>query len=259
MIASARNLYILRRLNELGIVDYKSIAGELGVSEATVRRDFEKLEAQGKLRRVRSGAVRNGDEDAGFDVELSIRAKNTLNTQEKQLVAKAAAEVVRPGDSIFLDAGTSMSPLGSLLLSMPVRIVTCNNVIVQRYTSKSKAEVFMLGGRVMPADQMVVGAIAERSLEHFRFDRAFIGCLGLDVENNTVYETDMECMRLKELAMKSATVSYLLADRSKLRKSGLFRFSGLDAFAQVFLNGLRPEGSFPDNMTFVEPAAPEHA
>ena len=52
MIASARNLYILKRLNESGIVDYKSIAGELGVSEATVRRDFEKLESQGKLRRV---------------------------------------------------------------------------------------------------------------------------------------------------------------------------------------------------------------
>lgn len=97
MIASARSLYILRRLNEAGIVDYKSIASELGVSEATVRRDFEKLESQGKLRRVRSGAVRNGDEEGEFDAELSIRAKNTLNTQEKLLVATAAAEVCSPG------------------------------------------------------------------------------------------------------------------------------------------------------------------
>lgn len=253
MIASARSLYILRRLNEAGIVDYKSIASELGVSEATVRRDFEKLESQGKLRRVCSGAVRNGDEEGEFDAELSIRAKNTLNTQEKLLVATAAAEVVQPGESVFLDAGTSISPLGSLLLTMPIRIVTYNNVVLQRATPKSRAEVFGLGGQLIPADQMIVGAIAERTLENFGFDRAFIGCMGLDVKNNTVYETDMECMRLKEIAMKNAKASYLLADRSKLSKVGLFRFAGLDAFEQVYLNGPRPKGKFQDNLTFVEP------
>jgi len=254
VIASARSLYILRRLNEAGIVDYKSIATELGVSEATVRRDFEKLESQGKLRRVRSGAVRNEGEEEEFDAELSVRAKNTLNTQEKLLVATAAAEVVQPGESVFLDVGTSLSPLGSLLLTMPIRIVTHNHAILQRVTPRSRAEVFSLGGQLMPADQMIVGTIAERSLENFAFDRAFIGCMGLDVENNTVYETDMECMRLKEIAMKNATVSYLLADRSKLHKVGLFRFSGLDAFERVYLNGPRPKGRFMDNVTFVEAA-----
>lgn len=98
MIASARNLYILKRLNESGIVDYKGIAGELGVSEATVRRDFEKLEAQGKLRRVQGGAVRSDGADVSFDVELSIRAKNNINPREKLLVAQAAAETVQPGE-----------------------------------------------------------------------------------------------------------------------------------------------------------------
>lgn len=254
MIASARNLYILRRLNELGIVDYKSIASELGVSEATVRRDFEKLESQGKLRRVRSGAVRSsGEETSDFDVELSISAKNSLNTKEKLLVATAAAELVRPGESIFLDAGTSISALGFLLLSKPVRIVTCNTAILQRATPRSRAQVFVLGGQLMPADQMIVGAVAERALENFAFDRAFIGCLGLDAGHNTVYETDMECMHLKKMAMKNAAKSYLLADRSKLRKVGLFCFSGLDVFDGIYLNGPRPEGNFPDNVVFVDP------
>ena len=112
----------------------------------------------------------------------------------------------------------------------------------------------MLGGQLMPADQMIVGAVAERALGSFAFDRAFIGCLGLDVGHNTVYETDMECMRLKKMAMRNAAASYLLADCSKLRKVGLFRISGLDAFERVYLNGPRPEGSFPDNVVFVDPA-----
>lgn len=256
MIASARNLYILRRLNEAGIVDYKSIATELGVSEATVRRDFEKLEAQGKLRRVRSGAVRSdeeGTDDDTFGAELSIRAKNSLNTQEKLVVATAAAELVQPGECVFLDSGTSISPLGTLLLSLPIRIVTYNNVILQRVTPKSRADVFVLGGQLLSADQMIVGAIAESALENFGFDRAFIGCMGLNPESNIVYETIMECMRLKQIAMKNAAASYLLADCSKLRKVGLFRFSGLDAFERVYLNGPRPDGSFPDNVIFVNP------
>lgn len=132
MIASARNLYILKRLNESGIVDYKSIAGELGVSEATVRRDFEKLESQGKLRRVQGGAVPSGTSGTGFDAELSIRAKNNLNTQEKQLVARVAAENVEPGECVYLDTGTSIAPLAQFLLAKPIRIVTCNNLVLQR-------------------------------------------------------------------------------------------------------------------------------
>ncbi len=251
MIASARSLYILKRLKEVGILDYKSVANELNVSEATVRRDFEMLESQGKLRRVRSGAVRSDDPDGKFDAELSIRAKNTLNTREKQIVAAAAAKVVQPGESIFLDAGTSISPLGFLLLSMPIRIVTYNNYILQRVSPKSRAEVFALGGQLKPADQMIVGAIAERTLENFGFDRAFIGCMGLNAKNNMVYATDMECMRLKEIAIKNSKSHYLLADCSKLSKIGLFRVAGLDDFDQIYLNGPKPNGKFESNMIFV--------
>lgn len=252
MIASARNLYILRRLNEAGIMDYKSIAAELGVSEATVRRDFEKLEAQGKLRRVQGGAVRSDSSDAGFDVELSIRAKNNINAREKLIVARAAAEMVEPGECVFLDTGTSIMPLTQFLLAKPIRIVTCNNLVLQRVTPDSRAEVFVTGGRLSTADQMIVGAIAESTLKNFGFHRAFIGCMGLSLEDNIAYVTDMESLQIKQVAMKNAEKSYLLADSSKLHKVGLFRLAKLDAFERVYLNGPAAEGPHPANVTFVE-------
>lgn len=252
MIASARNLYILKRLNESGIVDYKSIAGELGVSEATVRRDFEKLESQGKLRRVQGGAVPSGTSGTGFDAELSIRAKNNLNTQEKQLVARVAAENVEPGECVYLDTGTSIAPLAQFLLAKPIRIVTCNNLVLQRVKPESRAEVFIPGGRFLPADQMIMGAIAESTLENFAFHRAFISCMGLSVEANTAYVTEMESMKIKQIAIKNSEKSYLLADSSKLQMVGLLRAAGLDAFEKVYLNGPRPRGEYPANMVFVE-------
>lgn len=252
MIASARSVYILKRLNEVGIVDYKSIAAELGVSEATVRRDFEKLESQGKLRRVQSGAMRPDGMDGGFDAELSIRAKHNINHDEKVLVARAAAEEVQDGECIFLDMGTSIAPMAPILLAKPIRIVTCNTVVLQQVTSLSKAEVFSLGGRVVPHDQMIVGPMTESNLEQFGFNRAFIGCMGLNIGSNIVYATDMECVRLKNVAMKNAQHSYLLADQTKLSKVGLFRFAGLDAFEKVYIDGVKPKGDVPRNMVFVE-------
>lgn len=252
MIASARSMYILKRLNEAGVVDYKSIASELGVSEATVRRDFEKLESQGKLRRVQSGAMRPDGMDGGFDAELSIRAKRNINHEEKVLVAQAAAEEVRDGECIFLDMGTSIAPMASILLSKPIRIVTCNTVVLRQVTSVSKAEVFSLGGRVVPHDQMIVGPMTESNLEQFGFNRAFIGCMGLDAASNIVYATDMECVRLKQVAMKNAAHSYLLADSTKLSKVGLFRFAGLDAFEKVYIDGEEIADGAPNNMVFVK-------
>lgn len=254
MIASARNLYILKRLNESGIVDYKNIATELAVSEATVRRDFEKLEQQGKLRRVQGGAVRSEGADAGFNAELSMRAKNNVNNWEKALVAAAAARTVQDGECIYLDVGTSIAPMAQHLLNRAIRIVTCNNLILQRVTPESRAEVFVVGGRFFPADQMIVGSLAESMLQNFGFHRAFIGTMGIDMRNNMVYATDMECVKIKQIAIANAEKSYLLADVSKLKKVGLFRVTGLDAFEQVFLNGPAPEDvRSAENVTFVEP------
>lgn len=251
MIASARNLYILKRLHECGIVDYKSIASELAVSEATVRRDFEKLERQGKLRRVQGGAVRSEMPEAEFGVELSMRAKHGLNSVEKNLVARAAAQEVRDGECVFLDMGTSIAPLAQDLLQKRIRIVTCSNLILQRVTPESQAEVFVVGGQFLPADHMFVGSIAENMLENFGFHRAFIGCMGLDIDADTVYVTDMECMRIKQIAMKNAAQSSLLADTTKLKKVGLFRVAGVESFQRVYINDAGTGEHYPENFIVV--------
>ena len=74
MIASERALFIMRRINELGVVNLKDIAAQMGTSETTVRRDFEKLEKQGKLRRVQGGATTNGGTDSLLEnVQISTR------------------------------------------------------------------------------------------------------------------------------------------------------------------------------------------
>lgn len=76
MLASERTRYIISQLNKKGIINLKDVAKELGISEATVRRDFEKLENEGKLKRVTGGAKLNDSvEESSNDAELTMRAK----------------------------------------------------------------------------------------------------------------------------------------------------------------------------------------
>jgi len=248
MIASARSAYILRRLSEDGVIDYKSIAGELGVSEATARRDFEKLEKEGRLRRVQGGAVRIGAHTLG---ELSILAKNELHAEAKLKVAKAAAEIVQDGESIFLDCGSSIGPLAQFLLKRRIHIVTNNSLVLRSNPEEIRADVFVTGGRFHPADQMFTGPMTETMLASFTFHHAFIGCMGVDVEKDCVFVTDMECLALKKLAMSNAQRSILLADTSKETKRGLFRLAGYRDFDAVYINDDRSGRLYPDNFVVV--------
>jgi DeoR/GlpR family transcriptional regulator of sugar metabolism len=251
MIASARSLYILSHLTQHGIIDYKSIAMELGISEATARRDFEKLEKQGKLKRVQGGAMRSGGLDNTPNVELTMRSKRMLNSREKLAVAKAAAEEVRDGECVFLDIGTSIAPLADLLIHRHVRIVTYSNLVVQRTTLETVAEVFVIGGKFVVPDGMFVGPMAENMMGNFHFDRAFIGCSGYSLAANTVYTTEMECMRMKQLATANSTHSYLLLDTTKLKKTGVFSVAGAEKYEKVFINTLPETCKLPPNFVQV--------
>ena len=248
MIASARNAYILKRLEETGIIDYKSIAKELDVSEATVRRDFEKLEKNGQLRRVQGGAVKNDEMIVG---ELSMLAKNNVNAQEKQSVASAAAQEVQDGERIYLDCGTSIAPLAQILLKKKVHIVTNNSLILPYITQQAAADVFLLGGRFSPADQMVTGPLTENTLSTFTFNRCFIGCMGLDLAKKAVYVTDMECLALKKMAMRNSEKTYLLLDASKENKKGPFRLAEYTEFDVVYVNKSEHRKKYPDNFIVV--------
>lgn len=252
MIASAREVYIINRLNELGIIDYKSIAAELLISEATVRRDFEKLAKQGKLRRVQGGAMRSGEDETGV-TELTMRSKKSLNSAEKAAVAARAAEFVQDGECVFLDAGTSIAPIADHLAKKRVQVVTYSSLVLQRL-AHSRCALFMVGGQYDAADNIFVGALAEKQLAEFRFDHAFIGCTGVDVKNDTVFVTEIKDLRMKQIAMENASRKYLLVDASKFNKRGLVRVCGLSVFDKVICSSY-PDGEAPDNFIVAGMAA----
>ena len=99
-----RLVMIMEKLNKYGRVDVQEIAQELDVSTATIRRYFNELEKQGRLRRVHGGAVLS---NVSRSFEYLYHAKVALRMDEKKRIAIQAAEEIQDGDAIFLDSGTT--------------------------------------------------------------------------------------------------------------------------------------------------------
>lgn len=255
MIASERRIYIMKVLNEKGIANLKDIANELNISEATVRRDFDKLEKDGKLKRVLGGATL-AEEDIFFhesdSAELTMKEKmiSNVNMDKKDQVAKYVSQYVKDGDCVFMDAGTTLVPLINYLASKKIKIVTYNHLIINKIKNPI-AEIFIIGGVYSPYYGMSVGPISQDILKRFYFDHAFIGCAGIDLNQNVAYTTELQSLAMKSIAMENSKHNYLLIDSTKLEKIGFYKFKSLNSFDNVICNSFSSEDNIPENFILV--------
>ncbi len=251
MIASERRLYILRAIHERGVINLKEVAQAVGTSEATIRRDLEKLEREGKLIRVQGGATRAGDTGDLLDMsELAMQSKVQINQAEKAAVAAAAAQNVQDGDTVFLDCGTSIAALGRLLLSRPVQIVTYSALILAQ-ASNPRAELVVIGGQYNAHQNMFTGLLAEQMLRDFRFQHAFIGCYGMSVTEGKCFDLAMASTNMKLIAMDHAAQRNLLVDDSKLEKKGFYTLADLSSFDKIYTTKPKTRMKLPKNLEIV--------
>lgn len=252
MIASERVLYIMKSINELGVVNLKDIASQLGISETTVRRDFEKLEKQGKLKRVQGGATSHGGTEELLDnAQLSTHLKTNVHVQEKQAVGTYAASLVKDGECIYLDDGTSILPLAEILIRKKVHIVTNSTLILEK-ARKGVADVFLIGGLYQPHYDLVVGPMSLDNLSKFHLDHAFMGCFSASLEKQAAYTLEMDCVSIKMKAIEIAEKRHLLLDDSKLTKTGFYAIADFKTFDTIICNKAEslPE-RLPDNFVLV--------
>lgn len=247
MIASERRRFILESLSTKGVISLKDIAADLGVAEITVRRDFEKLESEGKLKRVQGGATSLEDLDGA---ELTMSQKLPIHMREKEIVAGFAAGLVKEGDCVFIDGGTTMLPLATALMRKRVRIITYNTMILNKVI-RPAAQIFLIGGEYRPAYNMNVGPIAQEMLKQFFFDCAFFGCSGIDIGQQMVYTTETESMEIKRIAMENSKRSYLLADNTKFSTKGFLRVCETGRFDSVISDSIQTDEPLPDNLIIV--------
>lgn len=210
-LATEERLRWLRtRLQADGNVRIAAAAGELAVSEMTIRRDLQELDAMGLARRVRGGAVAVGPAPYAERQRRSARAKARMAAKLLPLVPARGA--------IGIDASSTLVRLASQIESARDLVVVTNGLeTFAALTGKAGVSAILTGGTVEPRTGSLVGPIACRAAAQFRFARLFVSASGIDSEAGT-YEPCLEEAEVK-WAMAAAAADVVLAvDSTKLER-----------------------------------------
>lgn len=214
------------------------------VSMVTLRQDLNYLESSGFIRRTHGGAALLESDNIAH--RLSIRY------EKKLAIARAAAGLVRDGETVLLESGSANALLARELAGRRVQLVVANLFVAQQVRPGDLAKVVVLGGIFQPDSQSVVGALARQNIAATFFTRAFLGMDGYTPETG-VTNRDMERAEIAAKIVERCTNTYFLADSSKFGVTGMARICGLEEVAGVITNRDLPEAMLaPIRKTGVE-------
>lgn len=217
IVLTARQQAILDTVNNACSAQIKDLAIELGVSEATVRRDIDEITAAGLAERVHGGLVKS----TGTAFERFHSEKMQCMLHEKQRIARKAASLVKNGDSIFLDSGSTTFFIAQNLANLTDLTIVTNNLDIA-YSCKFHPSTSLLvtGGMRRDNFSVLIGDVAENMLKSFFVDMAFLGCDAISIENG-VYNTNFMELGIKKQIVQCGKRLILVTDSSKFHKKAL--------------------------------------
>ena len=231
MSRDARWKALLELLVERGRLDVEDAAAELGVSAATIRRDFDGLAEQQMLLRTRGGAV-----GPGVTYELPLRYKTARRASEKQRIAKAVADLVAPGEAVGLTGGTTTTEVaralavrGDLASGSPALTVVTNALnIAGELVVRPQFKIVLTGGVARPQSYELVGPLADGVLGQITVDVAVLGVVAFDVTHGAAAHDEAEAA-INRLLCERAERVVVAADSSKLGQRAFARICAAEA------------------------------
>ncbi len=201
---------IVERLKGARQVTVAELAEVTGASEMTVRRDLDVLAAHGVLRRVHGGAV--PATPSGVEPPFAARSVSALTA--KKAIARAAVEMIRDGETIVLDSGTTALEVARLLRGRAVTVMPLSLHAVTELLDAPRVRLLIPGGEPRPGELAMVGPLTLASLRKLRFDVAVLSpcALGLDT-GLTAF--DLDDAEVKCQALEVSARSVVLADGAK--------------------------------------------
>jgi len=226
---SKRQQYILNRVAENNELTIEMLAGELDVSEMTVRRDLKELEEKEQVIRT-SNAILLKD---SFLNEVPFVKKQLVNIEEKRLIAKKAMNYIHDNETILLDAGTTTLEICKLLKTkdFKVRIVT-NDIKAAAELIDSQHEVIILGGTVQQNVGSMYGTQTVDMLENIKVNVSFVGTQAMDIDEG-IFAPTIEKAKVKRLMMQCGHSAYLVVDSSKLNHTAFSKICELEDFTGI--------------------------
>lgn len=242
IIPAGRQQKIMEYIKEHGNAQIKELADYLAVSDATVRRDLDDLDAQGLLMRTHGGAMRKNDDTASF--ERQHKDKMMIMMHEKKRIAKMAATLIHEGETILLDSGTTSYYLVNEISQIPnLTVITYDLFIGSNLTLHPSSTMIITGGiRRQGYNNVLWGSMVEDYIRSIRVDKAFLGADAIDIDFG-ISNTNVLEAGAKKLLVGAGKQVILIADHSKMDRMALVRICDLTEIDAIIIDKNIEEGS----------------
>ncbi|MGH3099091.1 MAG: DeoR/GlpR family DNA-binding transcription regulator [Streptosporangiales bacterium] len=224
MLAARRRQLILDAVRNGAGVEVAQLAQRFSVSAMTVRRDLAQMADEGKLSRVRGGALSDRHEPPFADIVVE-------RLEAKECIGATAAGMVADGQTVMVDIGTTTLQLARHLHGRDITVVTSSLAVLEELLPDPQVELVVLGGAVRRNYRSLVGVLAEGALGQLSADVAFLGASGVDTA--AVLDTTMVEVAIKRGMIAAARRIGLLVDAQKFSMHGAVRVCPLGALDVV--------------------------
>jgi DeoR/GlpR family transcriptional regulator of sugar metabolism len=224
MNAFDRRSEIVKYLQENERASTRLLSDLFDVSEVTIRHDLNALGTRGWIERVHGGAelVRR------LQYEQSFSERESLNSSAKKRIARTAAKLVQPGNTILMDSSTTVFQLALLLRdAADLRVVTNNLRIVSVLSPNKEIEVVVIGGIVREETASIVGPPAEEMVSKWHGELGFFGAAGFTAKRGLT-DVDIREATVKRAMTAAVDTVNVLLDSSKFGKQAFSTFAGLE-------------------------------
>ena len=235
MLTAQRKQLILGRLATQGQIVAGELALELGTSEDTIRRDLRELAQQGKLQRVHGGAL------PASAATGDLRVRQQVSPDEKQALGRFGAQLIKPGQVVMLDGGTTAIQVARQLpADLRATVITHSPNVAVELAAHRHVDIIVLGGRLFRHSMVNVGASVIEAASRFRADLFFLGVTGVHPEAG-LSTGDAEEADVKRALHARAAETVVLASSEKLLSASAFVIAPMKALSLLVV----PDGTKP--------------
>jgi DeoR family transcriptional regulator of aga operon len=229
MLNEERRRAILDILNREGRLLVSELARKFKTSQVTIRKDLDVLHGQGLVHRSHGGALPARE---GALEDPTLREKEKLHRKEKLRIAEAATAMVKEGQVVILDSGTTTTAIARALRNFRKLTIVTNAVNIAAELAGTEVEVILTGGTLRKNSFSLVGPMAEETLRHLNADILFLGVDGIDVHYGLSTPNLLEA-KVNRMMVEGAKRTVAVCDSSKFGRRSLSHIVQLSAIQGV--------------------------
>jgi DeoR/GlpR family transcriptional regulator of sugar metabolism len=224
MLLEDRKEFIIEKMKKQPSITVKELRATFGVSEVTVRKLLVQMEQEGTLKRSWGGAVRI----TNAAHELAYEDKENKNLMEKRAIARVAYDLIKDGETVYIDCGTTSFELVKLVVTGNKRLIVCTNAfnILAELRKAPEIQSIMIGGELRPTIYSCVGPMANKMMEMIVVDRAFVTGDHFSLDHgfsvSALKDADM-----KKAVFRAAKRNYIIMDSSKYGDDSMAIMAGV--------------------------------